>query len=218
MRGRPSVWVFTFGAASTRHHREADSSAAALSSAARSRRRSRRGRRGRTSGRRPRSPPPPPRRTRPCSRKRSDAIWPSARLSTTKTRPAPATLPGARHPSASFAIGAFRIDDVGDAHGLHVVQRAERPAGVVVGPRVVDVVPLRVEQHVRHAAVGLVHPDRRTSPPGAATSFSTSLPLSSFAFSLTFTAALVRWTSMPWMLQRGAAGRRSRRRAARRRG
>ena len=37
------------------------------------------------------------------------------------------------------------------------MQRAQGPSGVVVRRRVVDIVILRVEQHVRHAAVRLIH-------------------------------------------------------------
>ena len=48
---------------------------------------------------------------------------------------------------------------VSDAHRLHVAQRAERPAGIVVRPRIVDVVILRVQQHVGHARIRLVHAD-----------------------------------------------------------
>ena len=64
-----------------------------------------------------------------------------------------------------FGVGGHqrhgRLQDggFGDPHGGDVVQRAQRPAGIVIRRRIVDVVVLRVEQHVGAAAVGLVHAD-----------------------------------------------------------
>src|ERR1019366_1183904 len=72
---------------------------------------------------------------------------------------------GARDSARRFGVGIEqrhgRLKDggVGDTRGDGVHQRTHRPAGVVVWRRVADVVVLRVEQHVGHAAVRLIHAD-----------------------------------------------------------
>src|SRR5580765_4338698 len=52
---------------------------------------------------------------------------------------------------------SFEDRRVRDTHTLDVAQRPERPARVVVRTRVIRRVILRIEQHVRHAAVRLIH-------------------------------------------------------------
>src|SRR5271169_1808144 len=58
---------------------------------------------------------------------------------------------------AHFLHGGAENGEIGDAGGFYVAQRADSPAGVVIGAGIARAVKLGVEDHIGKAAVRLIH-------------------------------------------------------------